>query len=206
MIVPLEQLTRLIDSLEQLQDLWGDQFSDAYSDYYDDDEVSEDLFVEVLSEDGRWHAYKSSDDDEWVEDDSEEFNEDSMETEDDAAAELSKPNVQTDELLEDIQPDCTDVDNAIPSTSSTPVAGPSVTEKVDNLVSAQAGKSGETSWKRFDILPSAPADHAFHSTTPAQPSRQFLSRLSKEYRALSSSLPGTSSQFFRLYRRQMLTN
>ena len=46
-------------------------------------------------------------------------------------------------------------------------------------------------WKRFDVLPSAPPDHAFYGTPPAQPSRSFLARLSKEYRVLSSSLPGT---------------
>lgn len=47
----------------------------------------------------------------------------------------------------------------------------------------------EIHWKRFEILPEAPRDHAFHSFNPVQPSKIFLSRLSKEYRVLQSSLP-----------------
>jgi ubiquitin-conjugating enzyme E2 O len=48
----------------------------------------------------------------------------------------------------------------------------------------------ELAWKRFDILPCAPHDHAYISSTPSQPSKSFLGRLTKEYRVLSSSLPG----------------
>ena len=47
----------------------------------------------------------------------------------------------------------------------------------------------EVRWKRFDVLPEAPHDHAFYSIDPAQPSKTFLARLSKEYRVLQSSLP-----------------
>lgn len=46
-------------------------------------------------------------------------------------------------------------------------------------------------WNRFEILSAAPLDHAFISSPPAQPSKSFLSRLTKEYRILSSSLPGS---------------
>lgn len=52
------------------------------------------------------------------------------------------------------------------------------------------GEESDFPWKRFDILPSAPHDHAFISSPPAQPSKSFLGRLAKEYRALASSLPG----------------
>jgi ubiquitin-conjugating enzyme E2 O len=48
-------------------------------------------------------------------------------------------------------------------------------------------------WKRFDILSSAPHDHAFYSTAPMLPSKAFLGRLSREYRVLESSLPGPFS-------------
>ncbi|KAJ7596874.1 hypothetical protein C8J56DRAFT_1041125 [Mycena floridula] len=44
-------------------------------------------------------------------------------------------------------------------------------------------------WKRFHVLPSAPVDHAFYSSIPAQPSKTFLSRITREYRILTSSLP-----------------
>lgn len=47
----------------------------------------------------------------------------------------------------------------------------------------------EMHWKRFDILPDAPHDHAFYSVEPIQPGKAFLTRLSKEYRVLQSSLP-----------------
>ena len=46
-------------------------------------------------------------------------------------------------------------------------------------------------WKRFDILACAPVDHAFYNRPAAQPSRAFMARLHKEYRALSTGLPGT---------------
>ncbi|KAJ3573658.1 hypothetical protein NP233_g2277 [Leucocoprinus birnbaumii] len=49
----------------------------------------------------------------------------------------------------------------------------------------------ELSWKRFDILPSAPVDHAFYSQPPAQPGKAFMVRLQREYRALANSLPDT---------------
>jgi ubiquitin-conjugating enzyme E2 O len=45
-------------------------------------------------------------------------------------------------------------------------------------------------WKRFDVLSTAPADHAFYDRPVAQPSRSFMARLHKEYRALSTGLPG----------------
>jgi len=59
---------------------------------------------------------------------------------------------------------------------------------VDAGAKYNAGDDGEN-WKRFDILPSAPVDHAFYSSTPATPSRVFLSRINREYRALANSLP-----------------
>jgi ubiquitin-conjugating enzyme E2 O len=49
----------------------------------------------------------------------------------------------------------------------------------------------QTNWKRFEVLPEAPPDHAFFSVDPPQLSKQFLSRLAKEYRVLESTLPET---------------
>lgn len=49
------------------------------------------------------------------------------------------------------------------------------------------------SWSSFVILPSAPKDHAFLTQVPpSQPTKAFLQRLNKEYKVLSSSLPGMS--------------
>ncbi|KAG8915038.1 hypothetical protein FRC01_003811 [Tulasnella sp. 417] len=47
----------------------------------------------------------------------------------------------------------------------------------------------EGPWKKFKMLPSAPPDHAFLSKKTGQPSRQFMSRLAKEYKMLSTGLP-----------------
>jgi ubiquitin-conjugating enzyme E2 O len=43
--------------------------------------------------------------------------------------------------------------------------------------------------KRFDLLSSAPPDHAFYLTVPGQHTKSFLGRLAREYRVLQSSLP-----------------
>ncbi|KAJ8702413.1 hypothetical protein PTI98_001127 [Pleurotus ostreatus] len=49
----------------------------------------------------------------------------------------------------------------------------------------------DSHWKRFEILSSTPRDHAFYSSSPAQPSKSFLGRLQREYKILMSSLPDT---------------
>lgn len=71
-------------------------------------------------------------------------------------------------------------------------AGVTITDTAINAnTAAEKNKATEElTWKRFDILPSAPLDHAFYSSTPAQPAKSFLNRLNREYRALSNSLPG----------------
>lgn len=59
------------------------------------------------------------------------------------------------------------------------------------------GEEDDGPWKKFDVLPSAPVDHAFldkRKDGAGQQSRQFMARLSKEYKLLSTSLPG---EFFR---------
>lgn len=67
---------------------------------------------------------------------------------------------------------------------------------------AKSEPTEELTWKRFDILPCAPPDHAFYSSPPAQPAKSFLNRLNREYRALASSLPGVSfSLVLSLWRR-----
>lgn len=72
-------------------------------------------------------------------------------------------------------------------------------DQMENLAGPSNSASGlnggtkveELSWKRFDILPSAPPDHAYYSHPPAQPGKAFMTRLQREYRALASSLPDT---------------
>jgi ubiquitin-conjugating enzyme E2 O len=60
-----------------------------------------------------------------------------------------------------------------------------------NLPRLESHFVAEHDWRSFVILPSAQRDHAFISEPPAtQPTKAFLQRLNKEYKVLSSSLPG----------------
>ncbi|KAH9082216.1 hypothetical protein EDB83DRAFT_2503321 [Lactarius deliciosus] len=153
---PLERLTRLYDTLEQLEDLWGEG---SIQDEHDHDP----------------HEYVME--------------------------------VEADAQIEDIRAPDNEVhtswwDHIVPTMTTVPAdqqdtasvsQDPDTTEKEDVLVD-EAGINGEggdreSHWKRFEVLPEAPRDHAFFNSTPSQPSRNFLTRLQKEYRALSSSLP-----------------
>lgn len=195
-IVPLERLTRLNDGLEQLEDVWGDELSEGHSeDGFADDNTRE---YQVQTEDGSWLEYEGGDEDEWVEED-----EDEVMTE----LEMDGEPMDTDDEVSVDDPNGT-VPGAWPSGEEEDVGGtvllaPSTLEHApttlnppvvtDDTAEIQQKASNDelptSSWKRFDILPSAPPDHAFFGTPSGQPSRQFLARLSKEYRALSSSLP-----------------
>ena len=73
----------------------------------------------------------------------------------------------------------------IPPGTSTPPLTPQPRKSLRNL------ENDDLYWKRFDILPSVPTDHAFYDRPVARPSRTFMGRLQKEYRALSTGLPGT---------------
>jgi ubiquitin-conjugating enzyme E2 O len=66
---------------------------------------------------------------------------------------------------------------------------PSVSQD-SSMAKMHEGESDENPWTLFKILASAPVDHAFYTSPPAQPSKSFLSRLRKEYSVLDSSLPG----------------
>ncbi|KAI9445331.1 hypothetical protein H4582DRAFT_2071007 [Lactarius indigo] len=201
---PLERLTRLYDTLEQLEDLWGEG---SIQDEHDHDHIH-DHGAEVweMDEDGIWQAQPNGDDnDEWEETDGED--EYVMEVEADAQIEdIRAPDnevhtswwdhiVPTMTTIPADQQDTASVSQVPSSTlrSSSPDVPRDATEKEGVLVD-EAGINGEggdreSHWKRFEVLPEAPRDHAFFNSTPSRPSRNFLTRLQKEYRALSSSLP-----------------
>jgi ubiquitin-conjugating enzyme E2 O len=85
-----------------------------------------------------------------------------------------------------------------PLTSVVNAPEASVAKDVSGL--NEEGTTKDLAWKRFDVLPSAPPDHAFYSKSPAHPGKPFISRLNREYRALSTSLPGSLSLFRRITR------
>lgn len=76
-------------------------------------------------------------------------------------------------------------------------AGPSTNSNANGRSILDELDEENSPWHRFEILPSAPADHAYYGTksSAAQPPKAFLTRLSKEYKVLASSLPSTSHFF-----------
>ncbi|CAE6413274.1 unnamed protein product [Rhizoctonia solani] len=74
-----------------------------------------------------------------------------------------------------------------------PVPEPSTSVNVRGGSILDTLDESNSPWHRFEVLPSAPVDHAYygHKTTSAQPPRAFMARLTKEYKVLASSLPNT---------------
>lgn len=200
---PLNRLTKLYDGIEQLEDMWDDA-SEGH-DSYDDSEGP----VWTMDEDGVWQPETGSGD-EW-----EEYEEDEDQGDEEGdlfAMQVDSPGWGDDPMAPlDIVPRLSPPSSAPESNSrsDTPRAeiltspSPLPSLAVDRLPSPDVPKDAdetalddlssddpELPWKRFDILSSAPVDHAYYSSPPAQPSRAFLTRLAREYRVLSSSLPG----------------
>ena len=198
-VYPLDRLTKLYDGIEQLEDDgWAEDMSDV------DESVGEENGegVWLKDDDGVWRYRleeaavgdeweETDDDDDEVADDNnamdvdEEFSTDSMSPS--SYREISHPQP---ELAPGTSPSA-----VIPETlndTQTPISNGDVDHE-----GKKTGSTGvDLPWKRFDILASAPHDHSFYSSTPVQPSKNFLSRLTKEYRALSNSLPGVCLDCF----------
>lgn len=188
-ILPLQRLTRLYDSLEQIED---DGWDDDMSDHDSHDGYSDGLWLQ--DDKGIWRYEKGrQDDDEWEETDEEV--DDSMNVDMPWAEDETSPIMDdTVNLLpRNVTPDIADSTSPLlVSPSSTPPDVGQVME-VEGDEKLSPEDASDFTWKRFDILPTAPVDHAFYTTSRGQPSRAFLSRLTKEYRALSTSLPGMYS-------------
>ena len=154
-----------------------------------------------MNEDGQW-VEGAADDDEWesAEEGEDEEMHDAMDIED-ASGEWSP---STDTV---IPPLPSEAPLAVGSTtpvdaSSRPAASVPPSDGTNNAmdVEDESEEGSDKPWKRFEVLPAAPADHAFYNTTPAQPSRNFMTRLTKEYKALQNSLPGTFLPTARLHK------
>lgn len=176
--VPLERLSRLNDGFDQLEDAWGDGFDDSLDDEMDEDDKAEILGFQT--EDGEWHEYEPDDEGDWEDDEDEVMS--SAEGDVDMDAEdMSAPSLAQGTRSPALQE----------ASSGSDEVGSRPTSRVSSEpTSVEESKDDSELWKRFDILPSAPVDHAFYTSTSVEPSRQFMSRLSKEYKALMSSLPG----------------
>lgn len=184
-VLKLERLTRLYDGLEQLEDMFGEEMSQS-DDSYHEGEPEE---VWAMDEHGMWMPEDAEDEDEWTDEegiDSMDVDDEGWTASDPTAMQMSTPPSDSATLHPD------DL-----STSETQTVRPSSPDVPKDATDADEPDKApqiveEPLWKRFEVLSTAPPDHAFYNSAPAQPSRSFLGRLSKEYRVLSNSLPGTS--------------
>ncbi|TFK30803.1 hypothetical protein FA15DRAFT_662855 [Coprinopsis marcescibilis] len=180
-IYPLERLTRLYDGMDQLEDdPWLD---DGGFDEYEGEEL-EGLWT--LDEQGHWHPNSDENPGDWIDDDGY-FEEQGQHYGESDAMVVDKPDVVV--IPTPNLPD----QEAIPS--STPVHDIEIPTNAQPEIDAPQSPSAShipeecEQWKRFEVLASTPVDHAFYATTPAQPSKSFLARLSKEYKAFVTGLP-----------------
>ncbi|KAG1749838.1 uncharacterized protein EDB91DRAFT_1109926 [Suillus paluster] len=181
-IYPLSRLTKLYDSLEQFED-----------DGWEGEEDGSDHGSHVENTDGVWHLDSGGmwrydpDDSEW--EDEEDDNEDGHEMDVDTWADdidIPLSNSMPGSLIpRDVTPDVADSASPLPVSPSN--TSPDATQEIN--VQEDEDGNADSPWKKFEVLPSAPHDHAFYSSVSNQPSKNFLARLTKEYRALSTSLP-----------------
>lgn len=184
----MERLTRLYDGIEQLEDGGWEGESEGYHTHTDEEDDHQPQWT--MDHDGVWRPEVPNDEWEDIPDtaenpgdfrDFEDMHDDTLDL------------MEVDQAMWESEDIATDVHEIVPSQSQTDIemesprpdsdsgkhSAPDVTE--DALDTAQ--------WSRFEILSSAPPDHAFYSSPHAQPSKQFLGRLNKEYRALKNGLP-----------------
>ncbi|KAF8913015.1 hypothetical protein CPB84DRAFT_1722037 [Gymnopilus junonius] len=179
----LERLTRLHDGIEQLEDDVWDAGSEDYHSYSDDDDW--DMDTEGQSQiplDDYWDISSTGgirgDDDANVEDLEDDDEADLMEV--DQALWSPEAEIPIPDTNESNIPD-------LPRfKSSNQEADPHLSEVSTPMIEYN---EDDVKWNRFEILASAPPDHAFYSSPPSQPSKIFLGRISREYRVLRSSLP-----------------
>jgi ubiquitin-conjugating enzyme E2 O len=172
---PLDRLTKLYDGMDQLEDIWGDEvFTESGSEFTDEvmEIISEDPPLPGEDEGGEW----------------EDVEDDEMDTDQDWSVDAEAPHPPPDSLPESgaatPQPPVSNI-----SSEAVAAQGTDGTAGVNPQPTEGSNSAAEAPFERFEVLSSAPADHAFLSTTPSQPSKNFMTRLTKEYRVLASSLP-----------------
>ena len=196
-------MTRLYDGLDQLEDMFDEGFSEEGS-----------LMEDIFPGGGGWldgpdtgiTPYPPGFPPEFMGLDQFDWGADTRKVDEDADVEVDEEEETMISDAMDTYMDFTEVnppqfpgglpvdDTSItPQLSSTPVPydpSPPTSQPHGPL---RDSENDDLYWKRFDILPSAPADHAFYDRPVPQPSRSFMARLHKEYRALSTGLPGIAT-------------
>lgn len=177
---PLHRLTRLYDGMEQLED---DMFDgSSHGSQNSEPEWS-------MAEDGTWQAMPGQEDD-WENDNASE-DEDARSGSDAMTVDGALSWQDTPVIEADPSPSSSFIPvSAIPSAGDDRLPSPNTS--MDDMDMPDASDQS-LSWKRFDVISEAPVDHAFYASEPAQPSKSFLGRLTREYRILASSLPGEAN-------------
>ena len=192
-IIPVNRLTILNDFADELN-LFGDAISDGYI-----DELFEEAFPfeasaiathelldismpqdspDVHTEHEAWkHLDESVDDEKGLMD---------VDSDGRASTPMSEP-----------RPSIQGSPSVATTSSAMPLQLPSTSAPHPSTLDPsmlESDRDAEHDWRSFVILPTAPKDHAFISQVPpAQPTKTFLQRLNKEYKVLSSSLPGKTT-------------
>lgn len=174
---PLERLIRLHDGMEQLEEFFEEGSEDDHHMH------------------GIWdfghHLHWHDDEDE----EDENQNEDMMDLAAEETHDYRSPMLPSPSISPENTPSTSPLqsDPPVPTESSQPLE-PDIEEASKSPQEIDDKK--DDNWTNFKLLSSTPLDHAYYSTTPVQPSRQFMSRMNKEYRILMTSLPGRSCLFY----------
>jgi len=189
-LVPLQRLTRLYDGLEQLEDMFDEGFSEEGSSMED-----------ALIEGEEWpdgapllrlppHLMPLDFERGAETGDGDEDGDEGKEILDAMILDTMESYMDPPQIRGGLPMDDTSM---TPQVSTTPVPQGSSTPQATSQLPEppRDSENDDLYWKRFDILASAPTDHAFYDRPVAQPSRMFMARLHKEHRALSTGLPGT---------------
>ncbi|KAK1228645.1 hypothetical protein PQX77_008239 [Marasmius sp. AFHP31] len=188
-VYPLQRLTKLYDGINQLEDDLYDGSDGESQGSYDEREEW------AMSKDGVWRPISSDDRDAW--DDEEGQDHDSEEEYNKSISDVLSHSTCPDHEMapteEAITPPLPDVNDShvISSTEAEPSLSNMQSRPPQDSNQVRDPDEDDPSWKRFDILSSAPPDHAYYGTVASQPSKSFLARLNREYRILQSSLPDT---------------
>ncbi|KAJ7225675.1 hypothetical protein GGX14DRAFT_421669 [Mycena pura] len=203
---PLQRLTKLYDGIDQLEDDMWDEASEGHG-------TGEDNQLWSINSEGAWETDDSESGDDWPSHGyHEEVEEEEIATEElpgvnghahsfDRAwpdvplgpldpVPLLTPHLFTGSVTPRAEVDVrqnTPVPREVERFPSPDVPQDAADDPSPDEIASEDGI--ESPWKRFEILPSVPPDHAYYNSPPAHPPKLFMSRLTREYRVLASSLP-----------------
>jgi ubiquitin-conjugating enzyme E2 O len=197
---PLQRLTKLYDGIDQLEDDMWDEGSEVHG--LDENQLW------TINEEGVWEPDDSDSGDDWpgqeydsFEDEVDEVNGDLPMVNGDGRAWPDDAPLDPVDVVALLSPaDDSGLDTPRPEVGAMiPIDGeqrpfPDVPKDAADdppLEDLDSDDGSDSPWKRFEVLASAPEDHAYYSSPPAQPSKSFLGRLRNEYRVLANSLPGS---------------